>query len=124
MTPDQFTNWLSGFISALGSNQPTNEQFNLVKDNLEKVFNKVTSNRKEEKFFERHVVPDCDLVKNDGVLGGHVLVSNIDNPSDPTVLTIEDLNQFFKECTLDTSTRALLENYTGPFDVEAQLITC
>lgn len=63
MTPDQFTNWLSGFISALGSNPPTNEQFNTVKDNLEKVFNKVTPNRSDiAKPQTAREMLDCELI--------------------------------------------------------------
>lgn len=140
MTSDQFTNWLSGFIFALGSNQPTNEQFNIVKDNLEKVFNKVTPNRKEENLFERYVVPDCGLLNNDGVFSpvGDMLKKEFEDfnyeikgthPSGGVLLTVEDLNQFFKEYPI-TETRnlilnqALLENYTGPFDGEVQNLTC
>jgi hypothetical protein len=120
MTPDQFTNWLSGFISALGSNPPTDEQFNIVKENLGKVFNKVTPNRKEENIFERYVVPDCGLINNDGVLGGHILVGNSDKPSSILFSNKEEVNQFFEANPLDSSTRALLENYTGPLDSNGQ----
>lgn len=122
MNSDQFTNWLSGFISALGPNPPTNDQFNTVKDNLEKVFNKVTPNRKEENFFEQHVVTDCDLINNDGVLGAYSLIDNGDKPSGILFSNQERLNPFFSP--VDNSTRALLENYTGPFDGEVQLLSC
>lgn len=83
MTSDQFTNWLSGFISALGSNPPTDEQFNIVKENLGKVFNKVTPNRSTG-YFEQYAVPDCGLLNNDGVLGGHTLlkIPNLDPEED------------------------------------------
>lgn len=154
MTPDQFTNWLSGFISALGSNPPTNEQFNTLKDNLEKVFNKVTPNRK---IMDNHPINregrtflDCsalspndvvnvDLANNqasvevngqviyfDPLAGPYKLVDNKDEPSGVVFLNEDEVGKMFggNATQRDNSTRTLLENCTGPFDGEGQLLTC
>lgn len=44
MTPEQFTYWLQGFVE-IGGGQPTNRQWEIIKDHLNLVFNKVTPNR-------------------------------------------------------------------------------
>lgn len=43
MTPEQFTYWLQGYTELNGS-QPTPEQWKIIKDHLQLVFNKVTPN--------------------------------------------------------------------------------
>ncbi len=44
MTPENFVAWLNGFIS-LSKTTPTPEQWLIIKDHLQEVFNKVTPNR-------------------------------------------------------------------------------
>ena len=79
MTPDQFTNWLSGFISALGDNPPTDKQFNNIKDNLAKVFNKVTPEYRISDFSSKTILPqlDCDFYDITTETGNHLLLNYI-----------------------------------------------
>lgn len=44
MTPEQFTYWLQGFVEIRGS-APTAGEWDVIKDHLATVFNKVTPNR-------------------------------------------------------------------------------
>ena len=41
MTPEQFTHWLQGY-SEISGDQPTKEQWQVIKDHLQTVFHKVT----------------------------------------------------------------------------------
>lgn len=50
MTPEQFTYWLQGFTEISGE-QPTKEQWQVIKDHLQIVFHKVTPQR------DRDLVP-------------------------------------------------------------------
>jgi hypothetical protein len=43
MTPEQFAYWMQGFVEIQNSNEPpTKEQWQIIKDHLQLVFNKVT----------------------------------------------------------------------------------
>jgi hypothetical protein len=44
MTPEQFCYWLQGYVEITGQ-EPTIEQWQIIKDHLQTVFNKVTPNR-------------------------------------------------------------------------------
>lgn len=44
MTPEQFAYWLQGYAE-IGGPTPTPEQWQIIKDHLALVFNKVTPNR-------------------------------------------------------------------------------
>lgn len=44
MTPEQFAYWLQGYAEISGR-QPTESEWQVIKDHLQTVFNKVTPNR-------------------------------------------------------------------------------
>lgn len=53
MTPEQFTYWLQGYTEISGD-QPTKEQWQVIKDHLQAVFHKVTPT----------YLPDYDLTNS------------------------------------------------------------
>lgn len=49
MTPENFCYWLQGFIELNGNKSPTSEQWALIIEHINLVFNKVTPELKEDK---------------------------------------------------------------------------
>lgn len=66
MTPENFAYWLQGFSEICGQT-PSKEQWEIIKDHLNLVFNKVTPNR-EMKYCSLPTSPPA--LRGTGLLGG------------------------------------------------------